>query len=34
MRHGASSEEVQRVVAVIHEMGYQAQPMPGAQRTA
>ena len=34
MRHGATQEEVQRVVDVIKEMGYQAQPMPGAQRTA
>jgi 3-deoxy-7-phosphoheptulonate synthase len=34
MRHGATDEEVQRVVAVIREMGYQARPMPGAQRTA
>ena len=34
MRHGAGADEVQRVVAVIEEMGYQARPMPGAQRTA
>ena len=34
MRHGATEEEVQRVVDVIVEMGYQAQRMPGAQRTA
>jgi len=34
MRHGATEEEVQRVVGVIWEMGYQARPMPGAQRTA
>jgi 3-deoxy-7-phosphoheptulonate synthase len=34
MRHGATQEELQRVVDVIKEMGYQAQPMPGAQRTA
>ena len=34
MRHGAAPEEIQRVVAVIEEMGYQARPMPGAQRTA
>src|SRR5713101_1373309 len=34
MRHGATDAEVQRVVAVIKEMGYQARPMPGAQRTA
>lgn len=34
MRHGATEEEVQRVVGVIREMGYQARPMPGTQRTA
>ncbi|MBI1966665.1 MAG: 3-deoxy-7-phosphoheptulonate synthase [Gemmatimonadetes bacterium] len=34
MRHGASAEEIKRVVSVIEEMGYQARPMPGAQRTA
>lgn len=34
MRHGASTEDVERVVAVIEEMGYAACPMPGAQRTA
>jgi len=34
MRHGATSEEVEKVVSVIEEMGYQARPMPGAQRTA
>jgi len=34
MRHGATDAEVRRVVAVIEEMGYKAQPMPGAQRTA
>ncbi|MGH7614733.1 MAG: 3-deoxy-7-phosphoheptulonate synthase [Gemmatimonadales bacterium] len=34
MRHGATEEEIQRVVGVIREMGYQARPMPGAQRTA
>jgi 3-deoxy-7-phosphoheptulonate synthase len=34
MRHGATREEVQKVVSVIEEMGYQARPMPGAQRTA
>src|SRR5919107_1621090 len=33
MRHGAAEEEIQRVVAVIEEMGYQARPMPGKQRT-
>jgi 3-deoxy-7-phosphoheptulonate synthase len=34
MRHGATEAEIQRVVGVIREMGYQARPMPGAQRTA
>jgi 3-deoxy-7-phosphoheptulonate synthase len=34
MRHGASEDEVRRVVAVIEEMGYRASPMPGAQRVA
>jgi 3-deoxy-7-phosphoheptulonate synthase len=34
MRHGATEEEVQRVVGVIREMGYQARPMPGTQRIA
>jgi 3-deoxy-7-phosphoheptulonate synthase len=34
MQHGATSEQIQRVVDVIAEMGYQARPMPGAQRTA
>jgi 3-deoxy-7-phosphoheptulonate synthase len=33
MRHGAGDEEIQRVVATIEEMGYQARPMPGRQRT-
>src|SRR5262245_35372128 len=34
MRHGATEEEVRRVVAVIEEMGYRSSPMPGAQRVA
>jgi len=34
MRHGATRDEVQKVISVIEELGYQAQPMPGAQRTA
>jgi 3-deoxy-7-phosphoheptulonate synthase len=34
MQHGASSAEVERVVETIQDMGYQARPMPGAQRTA
>ncbi len=34
MDHGATPEQVQRVVSTIEELGYQARPMPGAQRTA
>jgi len=33
MRYGAPQEDVDRVVAAIEEMGYQARPMPGHQRT-
>jgi 3-deoxy-7-phosphoheptulonate synthase len=34
MQNNATREQVDRVVAVIEEMGYQARPMPGEQRTA
>jgi 3-deoxy-7-phosphoheptulonate synthase len=34
MRHGAPEDSVRRVVETIREMGYQARPMPGKQRTA
>src|SRR5690349_9203292 len=34
MQHDATSKDVERVVAIIKEMGYEARPMPGAQRTA
>jgi 3-deoxy-7-phosphoheptulonate synthase len=34
MSHDATPEHVARVVATIEEMGYQARPMPGAQRTS
>ena len=34
MAHDARPEHVARVVQVIEEMGYQARPMPGAQRTS
>ena len=34
MHHTATDEDVQRVVATIEEMGYQARPIPGRQRTA
>ena len=33
MRHGAPDEDVQRVIAIIEDLGYQARPMPGKQRT-
>ncbi|HET9797804.1 MAG TPA: 3-deoxy-7-phosphoheptulonate synthase [Gemmatimonadaceae bacterium] len=34
MEHGATEAQIARVVEVIREMGYQARPMPGAQRTS
>ncbi|MBV9773269.1 MAG: 3-deoxy-7-phosphoheptulonate synthase [Gemmatimonadetes bacterium] len=34
MRHDASEDEVQGVVDTIHELGYEACPIPGKQRTA
>src|SRR6202140_1359186 len=34
MQHDATAKDVDRVVDVIKEMGYEARPMPGAQRTA
>jgi 3-deoxy-7-phosphoheptulonate synthase len=34
MEHGAKKDQVQRVVETIESLGYQARPMPGAQRTA
>src|SRR5690606_18473475 len=34
MRYDAGGEEVRRVVEVIEELGYEARPMPGKQRTA
>jgi 3-deoxy-7-phosphoheptulonate synthase len=34
MEHGATPEHVAGVVRLIEELGYQARPMPGAQRTA
>ena len=33
MEHGATDAQIARVAEVIREMGYQARPMPGAQRT-
>jgi 3-deoxy-7-phosphoheptulonate synthase len=34
MRHDATQSDIDRVIRTIEEMGYQAAPMPGAQRTA
>src|SRR3979409_39021 len=34
MAHDATAKDVDRVVTIIREMGYEARPMPGAQRTA
>jgi 3-deoxy-7-phosphoheptulonate synthase len=34
MQHDATREQIDRVVRVIEEMGYQARAMPGSQRTA
>ena len=34
MQHDATDAEIRRVVTTIEEMGYQARPMPGKQRTA
>jgi 3-deoxy-7-phosphoheptulonate synthase len=34
MNHGAPDEDVRRVIDTIEDMGYQARPIPGAQRTA
>ncbi len=33
MKHNASPDDIDAVVEVIEDMGYQARPMPGAQRT-
>jgi 3-deoxy-7-phosphoheptulonate synthase len=34
MRHDASEQDIAAVVDVIEELGYQARPMPGRQRTS
>ena len=34
MKHNATAPEIDAVVATIKEMGYGAEPIPGAQRTA
>ncbi len=33
MRHGAAENDIARVVEAIEDMGYEARPMPGHQRT-
>src|SRR6266404_2422118 len=33
MAHDATAKDVDRVVSIIQEMGYEGRPMPGAQRT-
>ncbi len=33
MNHGATDAHIRRVIETIEEMGYQARPMPGKQRT-
>jgi len=34
MRHNASTEDVDSVLSVIREMGYEGRPIPGKQRVA
>ena len=34
MSHKAQPEDIERVIATIQSMGYEARPIPGAQRTA
>ncbi|MGD8321321.1 MAG: 3-deoxy-7-phosphoheptulonate synthase [Gemmatimonadota bacterium] len=34
MKHNAAAEDIQHVVDVIKDMGYDARPIPGGQRTA
>jgi 3-deoxy-7-phosphoheptulonate synthase len=34
MKHNASDQDIKRVVEVVDEMGYEARPIPGGQRTA
>ncbi len=34
MKHNASSQEIRAVVEMIQEMGYEARPIPGRQRTS
>ena len=34
MKHNATGEDIHNVVREIENMGYQARPIPGGQRTA
>ncbi len=34
MKHNASSDDIRQVVEVIQELGYEARPIPGRQRTS
>src|SRR6202795_4942977 len=34
MQHDATAKDIDRLVSIIQEMGYEWRPMPGAQRTA
>ncbi len=34
MSHSAQADDIQRVINTIEEMGYEARPIPGSQRTA
>ncbi len=34
MSHSAQEDDIQRVISTIEEMGYEARPIPGSQRTA
>lgn len=34
MNHGADEEDIRRVITTIEDMGYEARPIPGRQRTA
>jgi 3-deoxy-7-phosphoheptulonate synthase len=34
MKHNASSQEIRDVVEMVQELGYEARPIPGRQRTS
>ena len=34
MKHNATSDDIDAVVAIIRDLGYDARPIPGGQRTA